>query len=94
MKALIKKMKEDNDKEDDQYKEQLITTNTNNDKKENTTDFTINQLGTNVEIKTVGYGHGVGMSQYGAQGMATSGYNYKQILNHYYTNTKIKKLEN
>ena len=35
-------MKEDNDKEDDQYKEQLITTNTNNDKKENTTDFTIN----------------------------------------------------
>ncbi len=58
------------------------------------TDFTINQLGTNVEIKTVGYGHGVGMSQYGAQGMATSGYNYKQILNHYYTNTKIKKLEN
>ena len=57
------------------------------------TDFTINQLGTNVEIKTVGYGHGVGMSQYGAEGMANSGYNYKQILNHYYTDTKLKKLK-
>lgn len=58
------------------------------------TDFTINQLGTNVEIKTVGYGHGVGMSQYGAEGMANSGYNYKQILKHYYTDTKLKKLKN
>jgi len=58
------------------------------------TDFSINQLGTNVEIKTVGYGHGVGMSQYGAEGMASEGYNYKQILNHYYTDTELKKLEN
>lgn len=33
---------------------------------------------------TKGYGHGVGMSQYGAQGMAKNGYTYSQILKHYY----------
>lgn len=32
-----------------------------------------------------GSGHGVGMSQYGADGMANEGYNYKEILNHYYS---------
>ena len=34
-----------------------------------------------------GYGHGVGMSQYGAKGMAEAGYNYEQILKHYFTGT-------
>ena len=32
-----------------------------------------------------GYGHGVGMSQWGAQGMAENGYDYEEILTHYYT---------
>jgi|HigsolmetaAR201D_1030396.scaffolds.fasta_scaffold02742_6 Sporulation protein and related proteins len=36
-----------------------------------------------------GFGHGVGMSQYGAYGMAKNGRNYKQILRHYYTGVKI-----
>ncbi|MBI4897402.1 MAG: SpoIID/LytB domain-containing protein [Actinobacteria bacterium] len=36
-----------------------------------------------------GYGHGIGMSQYGAQGYALQGRNYKQILGHYYTDTSI-----
>ena len=36
-----------------------------------------------------GNGHGSGMSQYGAKGMADAGYNYKQILNHYYPGTVI-----
>lgn len=40
-------------------------------------------------FNTVGSGHGVGMSQYGAQGMALEGSNYKEILNHYYTNVEI-----
>ena len=31
-----------------------------------------------------GHGHGVGMSQWGARGMAASGYNYRQIIEHYY----------
>ena len=42
-------------------------------------------------IKNKGYGHGVGMSQYGAQGMAKEGYNYQDILKHYYTDIEIKK---
>ena len=37
-----------------------------------------------------GYGHGVGMSQYGAQFMAQDGYTYKEILEHYYVGTTIK----
>ena len=41
-----------------------------------------------------GYGHGVGMSQYGALGMAKEGYSYKDILSHYYQNTTIKKYNN
>lgn len=57
------------------------------------TDFTITQVGSNVIIDTVGYGHGVGMSQYGAQGMAKAGYTYDLILKHYYTDTDIVKLK-
>jgi len=54
--------------------------------------FTIVQNGNNVRIVTKGYGHGVGMSQYGAQAMALKGYNYKEILSHYYSGTTIKKI--
>ncbi len=36
-----------------------------------------------------GYGHGVGMSQWGAQGMAEQGSGYREILKHYYQNIKI-----
>ena len=56
------------------------------------TDFEIELLGTTVKIKTKGYGHGVGMSQYGALGMAKAGYKYDEILKHYYKNTSLKKL--
>ena len=56
------------------------------------TDFQIELLGENIKITTKGYGHGVGMSQYGALGMALEGYTYDQILKHYYKDTKIKKL--
>lgn len=58
------------------------------------TDFVITQIGTNVFIDMKGYGHGVGMSQYGALGMAKEGYTYKEILSHYYQNTTIKKYNN
>ena len=51
--------------------------------------FDIKQKDNQVEITTKGYGHGVGMSQYGANGMANEGYNYIDILNHYYTNVSI-----
>ena len=49
------------------------------------------QINENVIITTKGYGHGVGMSQYGAQGMALEHKNYKEILEYYYKNTKIIK---
>ena len=54
--------------------------------------FTIKENKDNVVITTKGYGHGVGMSQIGAQAMAEKGKSYKQILSHYYPNTKIEKL--
>ena len=53
--------------------------------------FDIVQNENNVTITTKGFGHGVGMSQYGANGMAKEGYKYEQILKHYYQNTEIKK---
>jgi len=42
-------------------------------------------------IKGAGHGHGVGMSQYGAMGMAQAGYKYVNILQHYFTGIKIEK---
>lgn len=56
------------------------------------TDFTIKEDKENIMITTKGYGHGVGMSQYGANGMAKEGYTYKEILNYYYQNITIKKM--
>ena len=54
-------------------------------------DFDISINDNNVNITTRGYGHGVGMSQYGANGMANAGYSYKDILSHYYPGTTITK---
>ena len=56
------------------------------------TDFTIDIQDNNYIITTTGYGHGVGMSQYGANQMAKNGSNYKEILNHYYENTEISEI--
>lgn len=54
-------------------------------------DFDISINGNNANITTRGFGHGVGMSQYGANGMANSGYSYQNILSHYYPGTVLKK---
>lgn len=43
-----------------------------------------------VKFITRGYGHGVGLSQYGANGMANAGYNYLSIIKHYYVGVEIK----
>ena len=45
-----------------------------------------------IQITTKGYGHGVGMSQYGANGMASEGYTYEDILKYYYQKTEIKNI--
>ena len=55
------------------------------------TDFEIN-VKDNIEITTKGYGHGVGMSQYGANEMAKLGYKYDEILKYYYQNVELKPI--
>lgn len=54
-------------------------------------DFDISISDNNANITTRGYGHGVGMSQYGANGMANAGYSYKDILSHYYPGATLTK---
>ena len=54
--------------------------------------FTIERSKDKLIFKTAGYGHGVGMCQYGADGMAKEGKDYKQILTYYYTGISLKKL--
>lgn len=51
--------------------------------------FTIVTSGNLITFTSDGSGHGVGMSQYGADGMAEKGYDYKEILNHYYKGTTV-----
>ncbi len=52
------------------------------------TNFTIT-TGANIIITTYGYGHRVGMSQYGADAMAVTGGTYDEILSHYYPGTVL-----
>ncbi|UII55721.1 stage II sporulation protein D [Cytobacillus spongiae] len=53
------------------------------------TDFTWERKGNNIVIQTKGYGHGVGLSQYGANGMAAEGKTYQEIVQHYYNGIEI-----
>lgn len=46
----------------------------------------------NVKFEVLGYGHGVGMSQTGADSLAKSGQNYEDIIHHYYKNVKIENM--
>jgi stage II sporulation protein D len=56
------------------------------------THFTIEKINDIIKIQTKGYGHGVGMSQYGAEAMARLGYTYQDILKHYYQGIEIKNM--
>ena len=82
------------------YKTNRIKTITINNKKFKGTKFrqllSLRSTDIDIEIKdgivyinTRGYGHGVGMSQYGANSMAKKGYKYNEILNYYYQNINI-----
>lgn len=51
--------------------------------------FTVSHSESGFRIHTKGYGHLVGMSQYGANAMASDGADYKQILQHYYTGVTL-----
>ena len=55
------------------------------------TDFDIT-IDSEIKFITKGYGHGVGMSQYGANKLAQNGKNYEEILKHYYQNINIEKI--
>ncbi len=56
------------------------------------TSFVITIAGNTVTVTTKGFGHRVGMSQYGAEAMAVKGSDYQQILFHYYLGTQIENL--
>ena len=54
--------------------------------------FSVEYSNGNFTFNVSGYGHLIGMSQYGADYMARNGSDYKTILTHYYTGTEIKKI--
>lgn len=55
-----------------------------------TLDFNRTPVEINFHIDGKGYGHGVGMSQWGAQGMAVNGYSFEEILKYYYRGINIE----
>lgn len=54
------------------------------------TNFEISKDGNNIKFSVKGYGHGVGMSQTGADAMAKQGSTAEEIINHFYTGVEIK----
>lgn len=58
----------------------------------NSANFKLEFKKNSIAINCLGYGHGVGMSQWGANSMAKSGESYDKILMHYYTGVKIKNI--
>ena len=53
------------------------------------TNFTVEIINDNIKFSVTGYGHGVGMSQTGADSLAKSGSNYEEIIKHFYTDVEI-----
>lgn len=53
--------------------------------------FTWHMEGDSITITTFGYGHGVGMSQWGANGMAKAGHSAEEIIAHYYSGAKVEQ---
>ena len=56
------------------------------------TAFVMTAIGEYIVITTKGFGHRVGMSQYGADAMAVSGYSYKEILCYYYQGAELSDM--
>ena len=53
------------------------------------TNFTFEINGENIKFSVKGYGHGVGMSQTGADSLAKQGKNYEEIVKHFYTGVEV-----
>jgi stage II sporulation protein D len=60
----------------------------------NSADMRWERAGKNIKFTSTGFGHGVGMSQYGANAMAKDGAMYVDILKHYYTGVDVRKSDN
>lgn len=56
------------------------------------TNFEITKEDNKIKFSVRGYGHGVGMSQTGADSMAKQGSNYEDIIHHFYTGVEIKEI--
>ncbi|MDY6786039.1 MAG: SpoIID/LytB domain-containing protein [Cyanobacteriota bacterium] len=54
--------------------------------------FSVTATGSGFQVQGRGFGHGVGMSQWGAKAMADRGLSYRQILGHYYQNAGLSRL--
>lgn len=54
--------------------------------------FTIKFSGSNILFTSKGYGHGIGMSQWGANALAKEGNDYREILNYYFNNLELEQL--
>lgn len=51
--------------------------------------FSVTRENGNIKFEVIGYGHGVGMSQTGADSMAKQGSSYQDIIHHFYTDVEI-----
>lgn len=56
------------------------------------TNFSVKIDGDNIIFSVIGYGHGVGMSQTGADSLAKQGYSYEDIIKHFYSGVEITSL--
>ena len=57
------------------------------------TNFEISKEEGKIKFTVIGYGHGVGMSQTGADSMAKSGSTAEEIINHFYVGVEIKEVD-
>ena len=59
----------------------------------NSSNFSFSIGKSEITFIVTGYGHGIGMSQYGADGMARNGFDYRDIIRHYYQGIEIANIE-
>ena len=58
------------------------------------TNFEIQKQDNQIKFSVKGYGHGVGLSQTGADSLAKQGKNYEDIIHHFYADVEIKEINN
>ena len=80
--------------DDEKLKKEIIGYNKNINIKSKEEEFKLNSSPSLFVIKGRGWGHGIGMSQYGAKQMAEEGFTYNEILEYYYTGVEVKWRKN